>query len=84
MYGDASDIFIDNNGDGRMDDLNHDGRVDLRDARVIEAAVDRVEREHPALVGGCGVYAATRAHGPFVHIDTRGYRARWLGTGDTG
>jgi uncharacterized protein YcbK (DUF882 family) len=84
MYGDASDIYIDNNGDGRMDDLNHDGRVDLRDARVIEAAVDRVEREHPALVGGCGVYAATRAHGPFVHIDTRGYRARWLGTGDTG
>ena len=83
MYGDASDIYIDNDGNGRMDDLNGDGRVDLRDARVIEAAVDRVERAHPALIGGCGVYAATPAHGPFVHIDTRGYRARWIGTGDS-
>ena len=26
MYGDASDIYIDNDGDGQMDDLNHDGR----------------------------------------------------------
>ena len=83
MYGDASDIFIDNNGDGNMDDLNRDGRVNVRDARVIEAAVDRVERTHPALVGGCGVYTGNAAHGPFVHIDTRGYRARWLGTGDS-
>jgi hypothetical protein len=83
MYGDAADIFIDNDGDGRMDDLNHDGRVDVRDARVIEAAVDRVESAHPALVGGCGVYPGAPAHGPFTHIDTRGYRARWLGTGDS-
>ena len=83
MYGDASDIFIDNNGDGNMDDLNRDGRVNIRDARVIEAAVDRVERAFPALVGGCGVYTGNAAHGPFVHIDTRGYRARWLGTGDS-
>jgi hypothetical protein len=26
MYGDASDIYIDSNGDGQMDDLNHDGK----------------------------------------------------------
>lgn len=82
MYGDASDIYIDDNGDGQMDDLNHDGRIDINDARVILAAVERVERAHPDLVGGCGVYVATAAHGPFVHIDTRGYPARWVGTGD--
>jgi len=82
MYGDAADIYIDNDHDGRMDDLNHDGRVDIGDARVILAAVNRVERDHPALVGGCGVYPGTAAHGPFVHIDTRGYPARWVGTGD--
>jgi hypothetical protein len=46
--------------------------------------VDRVERAHPTLVGGAGVYPATSAHGPFIHIDTRGYRARWVGTGDGG
>jgi hypothetical protein len=36
-----------------------------------------VEEKYPELVGGCGVYIATSAHGPFVHIDARGYRARW-------
>lgn len=84
MYGDAADIFIDNDGNGQMDDLNRDGRVNLQDARVIQQAVDRVERAHPTLVGGAGVYPATSAHGPFIHIDTRGYRARWVGTGDGG
>ena len=82
MYGDAADIFIDNDGNGRLDDLNGDGRVDLRDVRVMEAAADRVERAHPALIGGVGVYPAASGHGPFIHIDTRGYRARWIGTGD--
>jgi uncharacterized protein YcbK (DUF882 family) len=82
MYGDASDIFIDNDGNGWMDDLNHDGKLDIRDADVILAAVDRVEREHPGLVGGAGTYAATSGHGPFIHIDVRGYRARWVGTGE--
>ena len=82
MYGDAADIFVDANGDGRMDDLNRDRRVDIRDAQVIRDAVDRVERAHPALVGGCGVYPATGGHGPFTHVDVRGFRARWLGSGD--
>jgi uncharacterized protein YcbK (DUF882 family) len=80
MYGDASDIYIDDNGDGQMDDLNHDGKITIADAKVIEAAVDRVEAAHPELVGGAGVYTAASGHGPFIHIDTRGYRARWTGT----
>lgn len=82
MYGDAADIFIDSDGSGDMDDLNRDRRVNIEDARVIMRAVDRVERAHPELVGGCGVYVATSAHGPFIHIDTRGYPARWVGSGD--
>jgi hypothetical protein len=80
MFGDASDIFIDSNHDGQMDDLNHDGRISIDDSRVIAAAVDRVEAAHPELVGGAGVYTAAAGHGPFIHIDTRGYRARWSGT----
>ena len=81
MYGDAADIFIDNDGNGVMDDLNHDGRVDINDARVILQAEDRVEAAHPELVGGGGVYPAESGHGPFIHIDSRGYRARWIGSG---
>lgn len=84
MFGDAADIWIDNNGDGQMDDLDRDGRHDIGDAEVVRAAVDRVERANPELVGGCGVYPGNGAHGPFVHIDARGYRARWLGSGDGG
>jgi hypothetical protein len=77
QYGDAADIFVDGNRDGRMDDLNRDGRVDSRDARVILESVERVERAHPAIVGGASVYRATRKHGPFLHVDVRGTRARW-------
>ena len=77
MYGDAGDIWIDANGDGQMDDLNRDGRIDIGDSRFILESVDRVERANPELIGGTGVYRAASGHGPFIHIDTRGYRARW-------
>ncbi len=82
MYGDASDVFVDNDGNGVMDDLNHDGRVDVRDAEVIAQAVERVERKNPGLIGGVGVYSPCCGHGPFTHIDVRGFRARWRGFGN--
>ena len=47
------------------------------DAAILAEAADRVERAHPELAGGVGIYRANRAHGPFVHIDVRGARARW-------
>lgn len=76
-YGDAADVWVDSDGDGYMDDLNGDGRVDIQDARVMMRAVERVEQRYPELVGGAGVYVATSAHGPFIHIDVRGSQARW-------
>jgi hypothetical protein len=81
MYGDASDVYIDNDRDGQPDDLNGDGRVDTKDAKIFADAAEKVEREYPALVGGIGIYKACCGHGPFTHIDTRGYRARWYGEG---
>lgn len=77
MYGDAADIAIDNDGNGRMDDLTGDGRVTVADARVVAEAAERVERKYPSLVGGIGVYRPTGGHSGMVHIDTRGFRARW-------
>ena len=82
MYGDAADIFVDNDRNGNMDDINRDGRVDTRDADMIGQAAERVERKHRALVGGIGVYSACCGHGPFTHIDVRGVRARWRGSGN--
>jgi hypothetical protein len=81
QFGDASDIVIDNDHDGRMDDLNHDGHVDFQDTEVILRAVERVERTYPELVGGLGLYAGMGPSGPFAHIDVRGSRARWTNSG---
>ena len=77
QYGDAADVYVVNGDRDWMSDLNRDGRIDARDANVLAQAAERVEREHPDLIGGVGIYHATSAHGPFVHIDVRGTRARW-------
>ncbi len=71
MYGDAADIAIDANNDGRLTEI---------DARLVAAAAEVVERKHPDLVGGIGLYITTDGAGwPYVHIDVRGRRARWRG-----
>jgi uncharacterized protein YcbK (DUF882 family) len=82
MYGDAADVYVDNNRDGQPDDITGDGRVTVRDAERFAQAAETVERNHRSLVGGVGVYTACCGHGPFTHIDVRGYRARWRGTGN--
>jgi hypothetical protein len=76
-YGDAADIFVDADRDGRMDDLDRDGRVTVKDSQLLLAVAESVEAAHPDLVGGMSAYRANAAHGPFVHVDTRGTRARW-------
>jgi hypothetical protein len=70
QYGDAADVAIDANGDGR---------ITLMDQLLISRAVDQVEREHPELVGGLGLYTSRNYNTPYVHIDARGTRLRWKG-----
>jgi len=79
QYGSAADIFIDENGDGVMDDLNGDGRSDIRDADVLYRLIEDVagRPETQGLIGGIGKYPATGSHGPFVHLDVRENKARW-------
>jgi uncharacterized protein YcbK (DUF882 family) len=67
QYGDAADVAVDANGDGRVTWL---------DVSLISRAVDAVERDHPELVGGLGLYSRTS---PYAHIDVRGARVRWRG-----
>ena len=75
-YGDAADVFIDRDGDGRMDDLDGNGNVDAADARVLYSLAERLAgREIPA--GGLGLYGPKPHRGPFLHLDTRGSAARW-------
>ena len=80
IYGDAADIYIDENPrDGVMDDLDGDGRLTKRDAEWLVAFIDGLERSGKldGLVGGLSAYGTTSAHGPFVHVDTRGRLVRW-------
>lgn len=77
MYGDAADVFVDADGNGMMDDLNKDGKVTVADALVLRSAAEKVEAQYPSLVGGLAAYPANSAHGPFVHVDARGFKARW-------
>jgi uncharacterized protein YcbK (DUF882 family) len=67
QLGDAIDVGV---------DANRDGRVNSKDAKLVTMAVDIVERLHPDLVGGMGIYARNRS---FVHIDARGFKVRWRG-----
>jgi hypothetical protein len=79
LYGDAADIYVDEDGNGVMDDLSRDGSVDLEDARLLAGVIERLSRSswYGPFEGGLGLYRANRAHGPFIHVDVRGYRARW-------
>lgn len=70
LYGDAADVAIDADGDGKLT---------IFDAYRVESAVDWVERMHPELAGGLGVYSSRRFATPYCHIDARGERKRWRG-----
>lgn len=70
LYGDAADVAIDADGDGRLT---------LFDAYRVEQAVEWIERVHPELAGGLGVYSSRRYATPYCHIDARGERKRWRG-----
>jgi len=70
QYGDAADVAIDANGDGRYTAI---------DSRMVGLAVEIVELKHPDLVGGLGIYTSGHTRTTYVHIDARGKRARWRG-----
>jgi uncharacterized protein YcbK (DUF882 family) len=70
QYGDAADITVDADGDGR---------ITMTDELLVMLAVERVEDKHPDLVGGLGMYVSRRYSSPYLHIDARGKRSRWKG-----
>ncbi len=67
QYGDAADLAIDADGDGR---------VTWRDGMLVSLQVEQVERDFPQYAGGLGLYGNQNG-APYVHIDVRGKRVRW-------
>ncbi|WP_340678763.1 D-Ala-D-Ala carboxypeptidase family metallohydrolase [Paraglaciecola sp.] len=80
MYGGAADIYVDANPvNVYMDDVNGDSKIDFQDAVFLYNLADGLSRRHQRkdLVGGLGKYQSNASHGPFIHIDVRGSKARW-------
>ncbi|MBN2857676.1 MAG: hypothetical protein JXN63_04675 [Candidatus Delongbacteria bacterium] len=79
IYGGAADMYIDEDSDGRMDDLNKDGKLDHGDAQFLFKTIEEHSGAESFMdfIGGLGLYKRTEAHPSFIHIDTRGFKARW-------
>lgn len=80
QWGGAADIYIDENPrDGMMDDLNKDGKINMQDAKVLADMVESYYKSkgYQPFIGGLGLYSANASHGPFIHVDVRGFKARW-------
>jgi hypothetical protein len=79
VYGDAADIYVDEDRNGKMDDLDGDGLITLDDARTLGLLIESLSQKswYQPFEGGLGLYKANAAHGPFVHVDVRGHPARW-------
>jgi hypothetical protein len=77
LWGDAADVYVDDDGNGSMDDLDRNGRADTADARWLAGVAERMMASADAVTGGLSVYGPTAAHGPFVHVDARGDLSRW-------
>ena len=81
MWGRAADAIVDGRPrDGRMDDLNGDGKRGIGDPIALGRIVRRLEREGRVTAGGMGVYELKRRGGGLranVHIDVRGHPTKW-------
>ena len=79
LYGDAADVFIDQDQNNVMDDLNADGAISFADAQTLADIIKSQSKEtwYRPFVGGLGIYGPRSHRGPFVHVDVRGTRARW-------
>jgi len=80
IFGGAADFYVDvSPEDGMMDDLNGDGKINIKDAKMIYYHIESISDEpfYQSFIGGLAAYKKTASHGPFVHIDVRGYKARW-------
>jgi hypothetical protein len=79
LFGEAADVYVDRDGDGRMDDLDADGHLSDADARLLYGWIDALSAEprFAPFAGGLSLYPTAAHRGPFVHVDVRGQPVRW-------
>lgn len=79
IFGDAYDVYIDQVGDNQMDDLNKDGVVNIKDVQFLYNKINSLYGQtwYQPFIGGLGLYGPNSRRTGYIHLDTRGYRARW-------
>ena len=78
LFGRAADVYVDTKPPAqRMDDLDRDGRADIRDVHWLFQLTSGLEHSGEVVAGGLGGYRANAMRGPFLHVDARGTPARW-------
>lgn len=79
IFGDAVDIFVDEDNNGKMDDLNKDGVIDPKDLKMLFDIADEMDNssDYGYLKGGLSMYEFNAVVGEFLHIDARGFKIRW-------
>ena len=84
QWGSAADIYVDPKDNDRMEDLNRDGRIDIRDAKFLYDQIEELLAEEAAqkFQGGLGFYPAT-VGAPAVRARRRaGHQGPMEGLGD--
>ncbi|MFP4380380.1 MAG: hypothetical protein ACLFUS_07745 [Candidatus Sumerlaeia bacterium] len=80
QYGDAAALIVDIDGDGKLDDLNNDNRVDREDANALADLLDEVKR-NADMRGASGVVDGPTEPNwpdtPYAVVDLRGFNTRW-------
>jgi hypothetical protein len=79
QFGRAADVFIDDDEDEWLDDLNNDEVPTEADLLVFRDMIHELTLlpKTSSFAGGIGLYKATSVHGPFIHVDIRGAHAAW-------
>ncbi|HQK95544.1 MAG TPA: D-Ala-D-Ala carboxypeptidase family metallohydrolase [Armatimonadota bacterium] len=83
LTGLAMDFIIDDDGDGRMDELTGDGVVNIDDARLVGEIARELDASGRVVPGGIGIYGLRDPNDPRhptdanLHIDIRGRSVRW-------
>lgn len=80
QYGDAVDFIVDGTMNKKMDDINEDGEITIKDAQIIAELAKKLRKEL-GIKGGVGTYSQndvkSRTQTPYVHLDQRGLNAEW-------
>lgn len=79
IYGDAVTFIVDKHSDGIMDDLNHDGKMDMKDVRWLFDLIDQLSArpDYQKLEGGLAHYKSMKKKSGYIYIDARGKKMRF-------